>query len=145
MEANLAFAQAVMDVINGFNEFKRQAMRAAIVADPRLHCILPLYDMLYTDREGELWYFDEHGNLSHTLPSRRGTRQGCILGLFIFCVTMAPIYKALKSELGLDGIFDAYLDDVCLHGPPTTDVAPISAVLALYWKVGLRIGWGLAK
>jgi hypothetical protein len=49
-------------------------MRAAIVADPRLHCILPLYVMLYTDREGELRYIDEHGNLSHTLSSRRGVR-----------------------------------------------------------------------
>ena len=41
-------------------------MRAAIVANPHLHCILPLYDMLYTDMVRELWYFDEDGNLSHT-------------------------------------------------------------------------------
>jgi len=75
MEADLAFAHAVMDVINGFNELERRAMMAAIVADPRLHCILLLYDMLYTGRVGELWYFDEDGNLSHTLPSRRGGRQ----------------------------------------------------------------------
>jgi len=54
MEADHAFAHAGMDAINGFNELERQAMRAAIVADPRLHCILPLYDMLYTDKEGEL-------------------------------------------------------------------------------------------
>ncbi len=42
-----------MDAINGFNELERMAMRAAIVADPRLHCILPLYNMLYTNREGD--------------------------------------------------------------------------------------------
>ena len=54
MEADLAFAQAAMDDINGFNQLERQAMRAAIVADIRLHCIFPLYGMLYTGREGEL-------------------------------------------------------------------------------------------
>ena len=66
-------------------------MRVAIVADPRLHCILPLYDTVYTDRDGELWYFDEGGNLTHDQKSRRGVRRGCVLGLFVLCVTMAPI------------------------------------------------------
>ena len=52
MEADLAIAHAFMYAINGFNELERQAMRATIVADPRLHCILPHYDMLYTDKDG---------------------------------------------------------------------------------------------
>jgi hypothetical protein len=46
MEADPAFAQTGMDAINGFNEPERHAMTAAIVADPRLNCILPLYDVL---------------------------------------------------------------------------------------------------
>ena len=74
MEADPDFAQAVMDAINGFNELERKAMRAASVADPRLHFILPLYDMLYTGREGELWFFDEEGNLTHNQASRRGVQ-----------------------------------------------------------------------
>ena len=90
MEADPDFAQAVMDAINGFNELERNAMRATIVADPRLYCIIPLYDMLYTDKEGELWFFDEEGNLTHNHASRRGVRKGCVLGLFVFCVSMAP-------------------------------------------------------
>jgi hypothetical protein len=130
-----------MDATNGFNELERHVMRAAIVADTRLHCLLPLHDMLYTDMDGELWYFDEEGNLSHTLPSRQGAR----LGLFIFCIIMAPIYKALKSELDPDGMLNAFSDDVYLHGPPATAAAMISAALALYKKIGLRIGWGRAK
>jgi hypothetical protein len=74
MEADLDFAHAVMDAINGFNELERQAMRAAILADPRLHWILALYDMLYTHMAEELWYFDEDGNLTHTQQSRRWVR-----------------------------------------------------------------------
>ncbi len=145
MEADPDFAQAVMDAINGFNELERLAMRAAILADPRLHRILPLFDMLYTDREGELWYFDEDGNLMFTLRSRRGVRQGCVLGIFIFCVTMAPIYRNLRTKLGPAGMLVAFSDDCYLHGPPVHVAEAISAAPPLYRKVGLRIGWGPAK
>ena len=54
MEADPSFAQAVMDAINGFDELERMAMRADILADPRPHRILPLSDMLYTERDEEL-------------------------------------------------------------------------------------------
>ena len=120
-------------------------MMTAIVANPHLHCILPLYDMLYTNMEGELWYFVEEGNLSHTLPSRRGVRQGCVLGIFIFCGTMAPIYQNPMFELGPDGMLVAYLDAMYLHGPQVCAAAAINTAPALYKKVGLRIGWGPAK
>ncbi len=62
MEADLAFAQAIMDAINGFNKLERYVMKAAIATDPRLHYILLLYAMLYTDRVGKLWNCDEDGN-----------------------------------------------------------------------------------
>ena len=115
------------------------------MADPRLHCILPPYDMVYTDREGELWFFDEEGNLTHNQASRKGVRQGCVLGLFVFCVTMAPIYKALREKLGQDGMLVAFSDHVYLHGSSVNVAAAVSAVPSLYKKVGLRIGWGPAK
>jgi hypothetical protein len=145
METDLAFAHAAIDVINGFNELERQAMRAAIVADPRLYFILPLYGMLYADRVGELCYFDEDGNHSHTQPSRRGVRQGCVLGLSIFCVTMAPTYKQLKEGLWPKGMLVTFSDDVYLHGPPMNVAATICAAPALFMTAGLRFGWGPAK
>ncbi len=58
---------------------------------------------------------------------------------------MPPVYMVLKSELGLEVMLVAYLDDVYLHGPPVTAATTISAAPALYRKVGLRIGWGPAK
>ena len=85
-----------MNAINGFTELEREAMRDVIVANTRLHRILPLYDTLYTNRVGELWYFDEAGSLSHTLGSPNGVHQGCVLGVFILCVTMAPIYGVFR-------------------------------------------------
>ena len=114
-------------------------MRAATVADPRLHCILLLYDILYTEKEGELWYYDEEGTLTHTLLSRRGVRHGCVLGIFIFCIAMAPIYQALGEELGPEGMLVAYSDDCYLHGPPMKVPSTVNAAPPIFMKVGVRI------
>jgi len=81
--------------------------------------------MLYTDKVGELWYFDEEGNLTQTLKCRRGVRHGCVLGLFIFCATMAPIYAALNAELCPEGMLATFSDDVYLHGPPPSVASAI--------------------
>jgi hypothetical protein len=126
MEADPSFAPAIMDAINGLNEMERHAMRAAIVADTRMHGILPLYDMMYTDIVGELWCFDEDGNLIYSLESRRGVRQGCVVGLFIVCATMAPTYATLKAKLGPEGMLVAFSDDVYLYGPPPSVASTIS-------------------
>jgi hypothetical protein len=40
---------------------------------------------------------------------------------------MAPIYRALKTELGQEGMLVAFSDDVYLHGPPVNVAAAISA------------------
>jgi len=106
-------------------------LRADIVADVRLHNILPLFDMLYTERVGGLWYFDEEGILTHSFESRRDVRQGCVLCLFILCVTMAPIYVARKAELGLEGMLVAFSDDGYLHDPPPNLASTISAAPTL--------------
>jgi hypothetical protein len=122
-------------------------MRADIGTNVRMHNILPLFDMLHTDRVGERRYFDEEGNLTHSFESRRGVRQGSVLGLFIFCVTMALIYVAFKAELGPEGMLVAFSDDMYFHGPPPYVASAISAAPALYKKVGglIRIGWGLIQ
>ena len=44
---------------------------------------------------------------------------------------MVPVYKALKSELGFDGMLVAYSDDVYLHGLPATVATTISAAPTL--------------
>jgi hypothetical protein len=98
MDAEFGFAAAVMDAINGFNELEREAMHVVIVPDKHLHRILSLYDIMYTGRDGELWYFDEDCNLCHTLSSRTSMRQECVLVVFVFRLTIAPIYWSQSSS-----------------------------------------------
>ena len=79
------------------------------------------------------------------LFSRCGIRQGCVLGIFIFCITMDPIYTSLKNELGPEGMLLTYSDDAYLHGPPMSVASAITTAPLLYKKVGLRIDWGSEK
>jgi hypothetical protein len=102
--------------------------------------VLPVYDMLYTNIVGELWYFDEDGNLSHTLESRKGARHGCVLGVFILCVTMAPVYIGHRLKLGPNGLLVAFSDDVYLPEPPVNAAQAMVAAPMMYGKVGLNIG-----
>ena len=67
-------------------------MRASVVAHTQLHKLTPLFDMLYKNKEGELWPYDEQGVLYRTYHSCMGVCQGCVLWTFLFCLAIAPIY-----------------------------------------------------
>jgi len=62
MEARPNLAAANLDASNAFDEIERDCIEAAIKANPYLHSLLPLFEMLYRKGAGELWYYDEAGN-----------------------------------------------------------------------------------
>jgi hypothetical protein len=71
--------------------------------------------------------------------NRSGVRQGCVLGAFLSCMAMCPVYASLQALLGLDEALYAYSDDVYL----ISDLASMAKALAtpkIYGKVCLRIG-----
>jgi hypothetical protein len=88
MEAKPTLAGASLDAINAYGEIGRECIEAAIRANPYLHRLLPLYELLYKRGEGVLWYFDENGKFVMGTRHKTGVRQGCVLGLFLFCLAM---------------------------------------------------------
>ena len=55
MKAKLNLAAASLDASNAFGEIKRDCINAAIKANPYLHRLLPLFEMLYMKEAGEIW------------------------------------------------------------------------------------------
>ena len=145
MENDPSAALFSVDAVNAFNAIERPALRAALLARPELHPLLPLYDMLYTNNDGELWFYGEDGKLHETFHSRRGVRQGCVLGTFLFCLAMKPVYDRLRILLGPDGLLLAYSDDIYCAADSVMASSAISAAPLLYGKIGLTIGWGRDK
>jgi hypothetical protein len=54
MEAKPAMAGASLDAINAYGEIDRDCIEVAIRANPYLHRLLPLYELLYKKGEGVL-------------------------------------------------------------------------------------------
>jgi hypothetical protein len=59
---------------------------------------------LYKHGEGILLYYDENVNFVMGTRNKRGVHQGCVLGMFMFCITMEPIYARLRTVVGDDGV-----------------------------------------
>jgi hypothetical protein len=82
-----------------------------MLADISLHPLIPLYDVMYTKGNGELWYYDELDYFVVCVLCKCGVRQGCVLGTTIMCITVKPVYDALRELLGPEGFFFSYADD----------------------------------
>ena len=83
-ECNGRLSAACMDGINDFGEIERPCIKAALLTNPNLHMLIPLFEMLYERGNGEPWFHDKHGNFVDSYFSRFGDRQGCVLGAFSF-------------------------------------------------------------
>jgi hypothetical protein len=140
LESNGRLSTACLDGVNAFGEINREFIRVAIMANPSLHLLLPLFEMLYERGSGELFYYDENSNYIARYYNKNGVRQGCVFGAFFFCLAMQPVYSRLGVILGPEGALYAYSDDAYLLVDPVNMVVALSAAPAIYKKVGLRIG-----
>jgi len=104
MEAKLALARASLDAINAYGGIERECIEAAIKANPYPHRLLSLYELMCKKVEEELWYHDENGNFVLGTRNMRGVRQGCVLGMFLFCLAMEPVYARMRAAVGEEGV-----------------------------------------
>ena len=145
MEAKPALAGASLDATNAFGEIERECIEAAIKANPYLHRLLPLFELLYKKGEGVLWYYDENGKFVLGVRNKRGVRQGCVLGMFLFCITMESVYARLRAAVGAEGVVYTYCDDAYLLAPVEQMATVFHTAPAIFGKVGLRLGYGPGK
>ena len=83
MEVKPKLARASLDGINAYDEIERECIEAAIRANPYLHGLLPMFELMYKRGEGVLWYYDENGNFVMKARKKRGVRHDCVLGVFL--------------------------------------------------------------
>ena len=80
MEAKPDLARACLDAINAFGDMVRSCIRAALEANVAMHPPIPMYDVLYSRGQGELWYYDEWGNFVMTFLLFQRSSPGMRLG-----------------------------------------------------------------
>jgi hypothetical protein len=75
----------------------------------------------------------------------RRVRHGYVLGFFLFCLTMEPVYARLRAALGEEGSLLTYCDDSYLLAETDKMAEVLHQALAIFDMVGLRIGLGPVK
>jgi hypothetical protein len=100
---------------------------------------------MYKKGEGVLWYYDEIGNFVMGTRNKWGVRQGCVLGMFLFCLTIAPVYTRLRVAVGDEGVLYTCCDNSYILAPVDKMVEVLHEAPGIFGKVGLRIGYGLEK
>jgi hypothetical protein len=95
MESNGMLSTTCLEAINAFGEIELNYIRAALLANPSLYMLIPLFEMLYERGSGEPWYYDENGNFVDSHYGRSGVCKGCVIGAFMFCMAMYPVYAKL--------------------------------------------------
>ena len=119
-----------LDMQNAFNMLKRAAF-----LDVCPDGLLPLVKMTYC-REGFL-YLRRGPHILHILKSRRGVRQGDVLGPILFALAIDPILSKIAAEFGVEIL--AYLDDITvLAMDPAKVTAATAALTAALAEIGLH-------
>jgi hypothetical protein len=98
LESNGHMSATCLVAIYAFGGIERDCIRASLEANTSLHMIIPLFEMIYERGNWELWLCDENGNFVEYYYSRSGVRRGCVLGAFLFCLTMYPVYVMLRGS-----------------------------------------------
>ena len=145
METEPDLARETFDANNAFGDLERPCIRAALEANVALHPLIPMYDVLHTKGMGEIWFYDEMGNLILSVLRRKGVRHGYVLGSSILCIAVRPIYDAILVILGPGGFLFNYADDVYLGGVSVNVALPLEATTCLYGMIGLSLAWGPRK
>ena len=101
------------DVVNAYGTFKRQSLFNALPEEwpEGAH----LFHNYYSIRGVSIFsYKDENGIPTlFVTPSEEGSRQGCVLGTYAFCIPMHKVYKQLDEEFRPRGVsLQAVIDDV---------------------------------
>jgi hypothetical protein len=102
-----------LDAKNAFNTPWRSKIAEALKSRPEFHSLINQWNFCYSEHT-ELHF--RQGDFSEIILSQRGTRQGDVLGAFLFALVIHPTIKAAHERFGNEIEIMAYLDDITLIG-----------------------------
>ncbi|MDO9354341.1 MAG: reverse transcriptase domain-containing protein, partial [Solirubrobacteraceae bacterium] len=102
-----------LDAKNAFNTPWRAAIAAELRRNPQFHSLVNQWNFCYS-KHTELHF--RRGDTEKVIMSQRGTRQGDVLGAFLFALVIHPVLVEAKETFGHEVEIMAYLDDITLIG-----------------------------
>ena len=65
--------------------------------------------------------------------------------MFLFCITMEPVYARMRAAVGDEGVLYTYCDDSYMLAPAEQMATSLQQAPGIFAKVGLRLGYGPRK
>jgi len=125
-----------LDIKNGYNSLDRKAMLTELFRHRSLHNLWRISHWCYSSPSSLL--VTSNGSIAATISSGRGTRQGCVLGGLLFCLTIHPIYRQAISELP-DTTATAIIDDFNFACRPRNTSTILDRLNSLLPSLGLEL------
>ena len=117
-DTKLDYCAISADGTNAFNSRERSKMLSALFEHESLEPLWRLAHWSYSS-DTPLWARDDAGNVVYYLISSNGSRQGCALGMILYCISMKEIFtETVKSNSNIHAV--AVADDFYIIAPPTT-------------------------
>ena len=129
-----------LDLTNAFNTVSRKAIRTALLKQPPLHPLLPIFDLYYGGPGQLMYYGDSPSSVPYAiLDSLEGVRQGDVLGPLFFCVAVASCLRELSDSVRDSGVVQALMDDVSVLCPVDDVQKVLDVAGATFSRKGLTL------
>lgn len=115
LDENPNWVHISADAKNAFNSFTRQAFWPEI--SEHFPNLAHLVNFMYGVPSAQI-FFDPAAGAFCSVPSSVGSRQGCVLGSFLYCLALHPILKEVANRFGDQVVVMSYADDATFTGPP---------------------------
>ena len=118
-----------VDAKNAFNSFTRQAFWSELKR--HFPSLAHLVQFMYGVPSAQIFY-EPSGKSFCSVPSSVGSRQGCVLGSFLYCLAQLPVLRKVAEMHGEQTLVSSYADDASFCGPPHSAVAAARLYKSLY-------------
>lgn len=126
-----------LDATNAFNSPWRREIAKELKRNPQFHSLINQWNFCYSQHT-EL-HFRSNG-IEKRILSQRGTRQGDVLGAFLFALVIHPALVEAKKKFGDKIDIMAYLDDITLLGDdPIAMEACIRMIYQRFKELGISL------
>ena len=115
------------DARNAFNTWCRSRLWGPLLE--KFPSMFALVKLMYGDDADVIFYEDGAG--IERIINAVGSRQGCSLGSFLYCLAIHPYLQQLRAEFP-DLLILAYCDDAHILGPPSRAIAAYKRWAEIY-------------
>lgn len=140
-ELNESMNTVVLDATNAFNSASRN--KAILSVERHFPAMMPIVHALY-GTPATIWYGGMDSG-PQKVTAEVGFQQGCVLGSWLYCLSLQSLVDLIADELGEDGMPFFYIDDGNLVASYEASLRAFQLIKEKGPVCGYHIKWHAAR